>query len=385
MKKTILLLFMCTLQLLVFSQPSKAAFVSTFESLTALQSNGDDDEIAAANWFINTYGGVFIPVSQIKNGSVDLSTFKVLWIHFDRQSDETTINNEFAVSFLDNNIKNAINNFYKAGGNLLLSIYATRYVTDLGRYNLPIELKGFGSGGNNGDVWYASPTWGTFNGAPEVSNKITDPIYNGLTGITNINRDNGSSYSIIPLIGVGWKEDHNYFWNPQPDKNNDDVWKYRDFESVWSTNSLATWAHVQDYFGTAITRWLPQGDFQGKAITIGIGSYEWNQNSETNPFQSNIVRLTKNALDELSPAGISTAKTNVTNEKIRLIIHNNSLEFENLNENSTARIFTVNGKLISKSELNRNSLIIETTNLPKGIYVVGIGNKNNINQFKFIK
>lgn len=301
MKKIILPLLISTLYLIATAQPSKVAFVSTFESLTALQNNGDDDEIAAANWLVNTYGGVFIPVSQIKNNTVNLSEYKALWIHFDRQSDETTINNEFVASFLDNTVKNAINTFYKAGGNLLLSTYATRYVTDLGRYDLPIELKGFGNGDNNNDIWYASPTWGTFSGTPAVFNKITDPIYNGLIGITYVNRENGSSYPIIPLIGAGWKEDHNYFWNPQPDKANNDVWKYRDFENNWSANSLATWTHVQDYFGTAITRWLPRGDFQGKAITIGIGAYEWNQDSVTNPYQSNIKRLTKNALDELAP------------------------------------------------------------------------------------
>src|SRR5690606_37499197 len=93
-----------------------------------------------------------------------------------------------------------------------------------------------------------------------------------------------------------------------------------DFESVWLTNSLGTWGHVQDYFGSGITRWNAKDEFAGKAITFGLAAYEWNQNSGTNIYQSNIEQLTQNALDELSPLGGTTATFNSVDGGLTIII-----------------------------------------------------------------
>jgi hypothetical protein len=80
---------------------------------------------------------------------------------------------------------------------------------------------------------------------------------------------------------------------------NDDANHLKAFESAYNMEALATWAHIVDYFGAAIARWKPQGDFQGAAITVGAAALEWHQNDATNPYQSNIEKVFKNALDEL--------------------------------------------------------------------------------------
>ena len=369
---------------LINAQPSKVAFVSTFTTLNNLQNSGDDDEYAAANWLVNIYGGVFVPVSQIKNSTIDLSDYKALWIHFDRQSDETTINNEFAAAFLDADVKTAINNFYKSGGNLLLSTFATRYVVDLGRYDLPNDMKGFGDGGNNNDTWYISPTWGTFSGAPEVFNRFTDPLYVGMTGVENVIKGNGNSYPRIPLIGSGWKEDHNYFWNPQPDKANDDKYKMIDFENNWNTNSLGTWGHVEDYCGTAITRWNPKDDFNGKAITIGIAAYEWNQNSGTNEFQSNIERLTKNALDELSFEDLSTQTLYREKYISKIVVKNQSVLFKNFSEGAKVNIYSIEGQIMSSFIISESQYTLNISNFNSGLYLIETYEGNNKSIHKFI-
>jgi len=387
-KLCFLLLCLCSVCLssVLVAQPSKVAFISTYANLNDLQTYGDDDEAAAANWLVNNYGGSFLSVSQIKDNSVDLSSYKALWIHFDRQSDETIINNEFTSAFLDDDVRTAINYFYKAGGNLLLSVYATRYLIDLGRYDLAIEIKSYGNGADNPDIWYASPTWGTFIGAPEVFNRISDPIYNDME-VHYVNRDNGNVYPIIPLLGPGWKEDHNNFWNPQPDKANNDKYKLLDFENIWSSTSLATWAHVQDYFGSAITRWNAKGDYTGKAITIGIGCYEWSQNSGTNLYQFNIEQLTKNALDELSPSGMSTYFHFLqgVNEKLKPIINNNTILFQNISNVVSCRIYSIDGKLINRFQLNRDNSSFDVTYLKNGIYLFEANDQQNSISFKFIK
>lgn len=374
-----------SLSLLIMAQPSKVAFLSTFESLSSLQNEGDDDEYAAANWLVNSYGGDFLPISQIKNGNVTLNNYKALWIHFDREFEESLINSQFENSFLDEDIINSISSFYKAGGNLLLSIFATRYVKDLGRYDLNVNIKSFGSGGDIDDVWYFSPTWGTYLGAPEVINKFDDPIFNELDNVLYIIRDNGDNYPIIPLLGAGWKEDHNYFWNPQPDKANDDLWKFKDFENIHYANSLATWAHVQDYFGTAITRWNKKDEYNGKIITIGIGAYEWNQNSGTNPYQANIERLTRNALDELSTFGMSTYSPIGINEKLKVIINNNTISFQNISKMVSCKIYSIDGKLINIFQLNQENSFFDITHFKDGIYFLEANDEQNSITFKFIK
>ncbi len=383
MKKKLVFMFYIFMFVGLQAQPSKVAFVSTFATLNDLQNSGDDDEYAAANWLVNTYGGVFVPVSQIKDNTVDLSDYNALWIHFDRQSDETTINNEFAAAFLDADVKTAINNFYKAGGNLLLSIYATRYLVDLGRYDLAVELKGFGNGGDNPDVWYVSPTWGT--DAPEVFNRFTDPIYDDMTNVSYVTKKNGNIYPSVPLIGSGWKEDHNYFWNPQPDKANNDKYKIIDFENVWLTNSLGTWGHVQDYFGSGITRWNAKNEFAGKAITFGLAAYEWNQNSGTNIYQSNIEQLTQNALDELSPLGGTTATFNSVDGGLTIIIERDIIRFENIARNTTANIYSISGNLMHSISINESNRQINVNTLSKGLYLIETNDGTVKTTFKFIR
>jgi hypothetical protein len=164
------------------------------------------------------------------------------------------------------------------------------------------DILGTGTGGDNPDIWYVSPTYGTWDVAPQTFDKSTDPIYAGLTSEAK-ERSNGETYVIYPLIGEGWKEDHNVFWSMEIPTNiipNDNPDHIAVFQTTYAMEALGTWTHVEDYFGAAIARWLPQGDFQGKAITIGVAAYEWKQNNGTNPYQANVERLTKNALDELA-------------------------------------------------------------------------------------
>jgi hypothetical protein len=44
---------------------------------------------------------------------------------------------------------------------------------------------------------------------------------------------------------------------------------------------------------------MPNNNFKGTAIAIGVGGFEWNQNSGLNIYQKNIEDITKNALEYL--------------------------------------------------------------------------------------
>ena len=61
----------------------KIAMVGSYASYEELLSAGDDDEIAAAQWF-NNYEGTYISTAEIADGTADLSQYKPLWIAIDR-------------------------------------------------------------------------------------------------------------------------------------------------------------------------------------------------------------------------------------------------------------------------------------------------------------
>ncbi len=373
MKKTILLLVISSLCLLAHAQPSKVAFVSTFESLALLNATGDDDEIAAANWCINTYGGVFLPVSQIQSGAVNLSTYKALWIHSDRVG-----TGNLPTELTNTTVLSNLTDFYKSGGNLLLSIHATQLITHLGRTTRTPGIRGAGDGATGSDTWTTQANIGL------IYDHTNDALFAGLTS----SADYFPPDATFPLIGPGYREDHNSMWDLNAHgylipANGDNV--VIAFENENTATVLGTWGHVTDFCCAGIVRFNPTAVYTGKCYAIGLAAYEWNQNSGINIFQSNIERMTKNILDELSPAGISTAKDKMVNSTVRLNKHGETLKFENLNENSTARLFSSNGLLLQSIKLNNDLNTIEIHHLPQGIYIIEVSNSTYNQKFKFIK
>lgn len=263
--------------------PTKIAFLSVYPNIGSII---DDDEIAAAQWFdSNITNKQFITFQQILDGTVDLNQFRVIWWHSDEVGGKDLP--DIAKNPL---VLETINQFYKSGGNLLLSIHATMYLEHLGR--IPAGFSGGkaigdGGGGNNPDTWTVSTNLKAFDYSGH-------PIYKDLT--VNNTPNNGKE---IPLIGPGWKEDHNCNWTEVPAphgySNGDDTFiPY--LANTFGVKMLGAWGHVRDYYMVAIGEMMPFGAYQGTAITIGIGGYEWNQNSGMNPNQQQIQTLTKNSL-----------------------------------------------------------------------------------------
>jgi len=265
---------------------TKIGFLSIYPDITSMI---DDDEIAAAEWFnANISNSEWITFQQILDNTVDLSEFRVIWWH----RDELGGRNLPAIT-LNPTVVNAVNEYYKSGGNLLLSIHATMYLETLGR--IPAGFSegraiGDGPGGDNPDVWSISTNLRSFDYS-------THPIYRGLDIINTAN--NGKE---ILLIGPGWKEDHNSCWIGLPAAhgfgNADDAF-IPFLENNFGAKMLGSWGGIRDYFMLGIGEMLPHGEYLGTSIVIGLGAYEWNQNNATNPFQHNIEGLTRNALEYL--------------------------------------------------------------------------------------
>jgi hypothetical protein len=273
---------------------SEEFFIGFLGTAASASSIVDDDEKAAAAWFFQNYSnGKYISFDDIKNGKVDVSKFRVLWWYYDSGRNLPEIAK-------DATVLNAITNFYKSGGNLLLNAHACAYLWTLGRMTDTYEMViGDGEGSDNPDTWGIGVTIG----AHDMS---SHPIYKGIA----LNLE-GDGYKSVPVIGSGWKEDHNYVIVSIPANlgglpNNDEA-VYTAFTTKHNVKWLGVWAGIRDYWMGGVFEFSPTAAYKGKLLYLGIGGIEFSQNAkgERNPsganaYQSNINMLTKNSLDYLS-------------------------------------------------------------------------------------
>ncbi len=268
--------------------PTKVGFLSQYANSDAII---DDDEKAAAQWFFANYANsAFISFEDIKSGTIDLNEFRVIWW----QSDEVGGKNLAAIA-KESTVVNAIADFHKQGGNLFLTMHATMYLHTIGR--LPVQPSfsevvniGDGEGGENPDVW------GVNAGIKSFDNS-SHPIFKGLI----INNADGNR-KLIPLIDDGWKEDHNSNWGGLPAISgyaNDDDAFVPFLESTFGVINLGSWDGVRDYWQAGLIEAKPFGEFSGTTIAIGLGSYEWHQNTGTNAYHPQIEKLTENCIEYL--------------------------------------------------------------------------------------
>ena len=368
MKKVILLLVAISLVLGMntANAQKKAAFLSIYETIGGIV---DDDEKAAAEWFTTTYGGSFLPVSALS--TTDLSQYDVIWLHVDVE-DRPILPDDL----LNFDVLEKITDYYKSGGNLLLTTHAVSYLACLGRIHQALPPNGPVGNGFGWDdeccAWYLSAIYGTWEENPveNVLDHSDDPLYEGLS-YEMWPRPNGNEYKVFPLIGPGWKEDHNCFWHlelPAPFHFRNPL-SHQYIYDTWKATPLGTWSNIEDYYGGAVMRWHSTCEYQGKCITIGIGCYEWNQNYPENPYQSNIERLTQNALDELSNTGTNTQLV-INGQQIGISVNNNLLMI--FGEVGKARLYDISGVKVGEYNANKLAKGVNVSSLPGGVYIVSL-------------
>ncbi len=275
---------------------SVTAFLSHHASVNDIT---DDDEKAYAEWFFNEYESEvaeFVSFQAIKDGSVDLNKYKTLTWYLDGNADESF---QMPAIAMDANVLAKVKTYYQGGGNLYLLGYAGRYLIELGR--LPsnkyfIEV-GNGGGFDNPDPWGV----GT---AILGKDESTHPIYTDIPLTTNGNR------KTFPVIGPGWKENHNYVVIRIPEVYglpNDSAAAYDKFNQDNNTRWLGVWDGIGDFFMAGVVEFLPNNQYKGRAIFQGIGGIEWDQDAKgtinpdgENPYQSNIEKMGRNAISYLN-------------------------------------------------------------------------------------
>lgn len=265
------------------------AFLGVYSDSTTLLSTADDDIVAGAKWLFSQYPkSRYISFDQVKSGAVDLSQYRVIWWNYDIENGK-----DLPAIATDANVVSKMTQFYKAGGNLLFNQFAVQYFWNLGRLTQPF-FTGFDTGGG-----FSNPdTWGIGVNINKKHDQSRHPLFKGITMKTE-----GDGRVTFPVIGPGWKENHNAVILRIPEflgiGGNDNEAAYTRFTTENNLEWLGQWDGIGDYWMAGVLELKPKDDFQGSAIYIGIGGIEWNQNSGTNPYQANIEKLYKNAIDYL--------------------------------------------------------------------------------------
>ena len=281
-------------------EPSKVGMLIAEDSESALD---DDDEIAAVNWFKNTYGDKGQILTTADVAKIKPSDYPMLWIQIDRVGIGKGLN-KLPAGICSNSMIAKLTEYVKEGGNLLLTKHATQLVAGIGRIENKFDVTIFsdGNGGEGTDIWTTNAVIGS-NCSPAYDHRGHD-IFNGLDVLPKNDPINNYDHESFPLEGPGMREDHNCMWDLNayglpalaPEAKN----VVNAFEHLNDCTVLATWGHVTDYCCAGIVEFNPTSIYKGRVIAIGLSSYEFNQNSGTNQYQSNIEKLTKNSIDYLA-------------------------------------------------------------------------------------
>lgn len=278
-------------------EPPKVGMLIAANSEAELE---DDDEIAAVNWFKQTYGDKGQVLTAADAAKINPSDFPMLWIQIDRVGIGKGMNN-LPACINSGSLLAKLTEYVKDGGNLLLTKHATQLVAGLGRIENKFDVTIFsdGNGGEGTDIWTTNAVIGS-SCSPAYDHR-GHSIFSGLEVMPKGVQYDHESY---PFEGPGMREDHNCMWDLNayglptlaPDaKNVVDA-----FERITNSTVLATWGHVTDYCCAGIVEFNPTTEYKGRIIAIGLSAYEFNQNSGINQYQKNTETLTKNSIDYLA-------------------------------------------------------------------------------------
>ncbi len=273
----------------------KTAFLLLANSIQELP---DDDERAAAEWYAAQAEHKFVKMDELAD--LDTDEYSVLWIMIDREGLPLGWENLPVVSEPENL---AVLKEFAKGGSLFLSNMATQLTVPLGIVpdNMAPTCYGNGAGGSGDDTWNIMPFLGWIyrpggpnEGEQGYYDRHEHQIFEGLT----MSDPNGWGFEGFPMIGPGWREDHNCLWDLNIYGKGSEKDVIANFEKTVDCQVLATWGHVQDHCVAVLVDFF-SNSHHGHCVAMGAAAYEWNQNSGTNVYQHNVEQLTANILEYL--------------------------------------------------------------------------------------
>lgn len=274
--------------------PTKVAFIGNAATIGAIS---EPDTKAAALWTAAHYGSLFKYISIANLTPAELADVKVLFFYYDNTG-SSELPDGGAIPSAKVGV---LADFVKSGRNMFMAGLANTYIDDMGRIPYNPNVLGTGAGTDSLNKDY----WGLNNTAGKPTDVTTHPIFAGITS-TSVKNSLGETFSwtFIPLIDDGSKEDHNAVWDLGPIADltlpHCSVARGAEFEALTHCTILGDWQFIPDMCVVAAAEWHPTGAWKGKIISVGAASYEWEMNDgRTNQFQNNVTKLTQNAIDYL--------------------------------------------------------------------------------------
>lgn len=288
MKKIVTLFVFCAFVALA---NAKVGYLLRTSTVGDLPTGEQYNERAAAEWFntnyVETGKGAFIAMNAIP---ANTDTYTAIWINIDDNG--SGLPDEFNAD-----VKTAIGDFVKAGGNLLLTKRAARVLCEIGRMK-----KNDNSQYEPSEEWRdACRQFVNAKIAPNIQLRDAShhpifqdvPVYNSEEGHFLL-----SSSVSDPDKGYIWTE---MYRKDGGKSDNGNIANLNDFQSNWSCQVLAVWGSVADYIAPVIVEFYPQGDdYKGTILSIGTASYKW---GTANTNIDNVKTLTSNALSYLDHNG----------------------------------------------------------------------------------
>lgn len=293
------------------------AFLSEYATPEELVAQGDDDEASAWLWFQQTYPkGEYLYFGNISKVE-DIEDYRMLfWM---RDFDEGSADDVWRFSDLAKNAAPVIEQYVKGGGNLLLWQYAVPYIGTINRVatSLLRTAPGIdtGRGSINPDTWNMAVCVNTGSFSLDYSKH---PLYEGIATVSL-----GAHCPVaIPVKGAGWTENHNILFFDIPtiltEIGNTEEACYTALTTDYGLYPLGTWDSQAAYV-SQLNVWeakgapkAPEGYQEGcgTVLCIGNGGCEFSMKNadgtndisatpKNNPYQGNILRMAKNAIDYL--------------------------------------------------------------------------------------
>ncbi|WP_321478462.1 DUF4960 domain-containing protein [uncultured Bacteroides sp.] len=259
------------------------AFVGTASSIDEIES---PEEKAAATWMIqNISGAEYISFADINTGNVQLGKYSVIWWHWhvDNYTDAIGLSNGAAEAIPK------FKDYYQHGGSLLLTRYATRYLSSL-EITLDKASPNNCWGGSEDNPEIAVSPWGiSFKGHED------HPLFAGLQTAS------GKDY-VAYLFDKGYAVTNSTAqWHIGSD------WGGYNTKEDWQ-NATAGIAlgrsdgDADNESGAIVIAEFPKKGNSGTVISIGSGAFDWYGNgvTTTGSYRSNLTTMTKNAITYLS-------------------------------------------------------------------------------------
>ena len=264
------------------------AFVGSAPNVEGLTS---PEEKAAAQWMLkNVAMSEYISFEAIAAGEVDLSQYKVVWWHHHVDGGDNPASPQEANAAIRDFM-----NYYKAGGNLLLTRYALAYLASPDGDPDHANIMGIGIAK---DGRWPNNNWGGNECSPEivggpwsfdmVEGQEKHPIFQGLVAGDNPK----SVYCFDKGYGV---TNSTAQWHVGTD------WGGYDSHEVWRDKTGAIDLARGGDGAVVIAEW-PSVDGSGKVIAIGSGCYDWYAHEidfSGDKFHKNIETMTLNAIKYL--------------------------------------------------------------------------------------